>query len=798
MDLKNRKELTDAYQVLVTNPVDYEIHRVPVPMFRGAGTFVSQNEPTTTPEDPAMIEYIAGDTYIHETNEGLKYYSWDNINNAWKNETKLNGLRVFTAIDFPEEINLDSSITNFQSDKAFANDYYLNKVTNLLYQYSATNGFKFGSLDFTGYEGFRAPRTLEFQGTDADGYLNVVDYFNLTFTAADAITRRMMYHNIHQDSFHLKLENDEGHGGWVWYFNSLAPASDADYFTNLELKLGIDAANLESTVNRYHFREPKTWNDTSTPVQNDKKYRSGDNVFDLTKGVLYYNYREGLPANTTDLSALFEGQTTLSGSSLKTAQDNLGNWVKPTANDGEYTSGDYIFTKEGGTPRIHGPYLFGAGTDHEAWPLYSVLRSPIKHRFKYDDPKITDYSATGEYYPYYNNTMVVEGDTAVEVYVADAANINDQSVINKEIERVQGCTVDYTTKIVTWGDGRVHRDPFKLHISTATAKPSVDLLTYYDGDIVRNKVGTLYRFDEDYTTPASSDFTPLEGLRSAYTHIAETTDNNFVPDTANESTQWGSGSVQDNDYLEVRYTGSATNKAVLYRAEVNEATNTINWLHRKSVYGQRTFTDNLNQDPVANNQLYTTDDFYVTGDGRKYKYDEAGNTNAGSWTFQEWTRPVEVFVTEKGNSYTPVVDANDYLDATTKVDVTDKRLREGDQIFVHVVDTGARTGKQYYYQVLTENPVTFSEKLNPKVVQYWAESNIGRNNRDDSKYSQGDFMDNSATGWRYGPYEEGAADNATAWPDFVELKTTTTYTDATSALDWQIKVDDNEFYFEEQ
>lgn len=775
IDLRNRSQITNAYQVICTDPTNFGLARVPATQFRGASVFTSENDPTTTPENPLINEYIDGDIYIKDTSEGQLLFIWDSVNGAWKPQNRLNGLRLLSASDFPDETNLDLRDTNFISDIAYENDYYLNKTLDLLFgTYSAATGFKFGTIDFTGYKGFRGPIHHTFQGKDLNGYDDPAFYLDEYLQSAATTKQKLVAKRpIHGDLVHILLENDEGHGGWYYTFNTNLSPTGSTLLENYNLLLGTSVSGDQPLV-KQHWREVKTWNETTTPVQNDKKYRQGDNVFNVTKGILFYNYQEGLPENTTDLGLLFEGQTTLSGSSLKTAQDVNGNWIKPAANDSEYTAGDFIFTKEGNTPRIHGPYSFGESTDHGAWPLYSVLRSPLKHRFKYDSSKITDYSSTGEYFPYYNGTMIVDGDTAVDVYVANVADIDDQSVVKKEIERVSGCTVDYTTKLVTWGEGRVHRDPFKIHTSTATGKPSVDLLTYYNGDIVRNKVGTLYRFDEDYVTPASSDFTMLDGLRSSYTHIAETTDNNFIPSTANESTQWGSGSVQDNDYLEVRYTGSSTSKTLLYKAEVNEATNTITWLQRKSAYGQRTFSDSLNQDPVADNQLYTTDDFYTTGDGRKYKYDETANTNAGGWSFVEWTRPVEVFVTEKGNDYSPVVDANDYLDATTKVGVTDKRLKEGDQIFVHVVDTGVRTGKQYYYQVLTENPVTFSEKLNPRVTQYFAEASVTRNNLNDLKYSTGDFLDNPSTGWRYGPYVEGAADNATAWPDFKQLGGDTT------------------------
>ena len=800
LDLRNRSEITNAFQVMVTNPTDYQLFRVPVTQFRGASTFTGTLEPSITPEDPLINEYVDGDVYIRDTSEGQLLYVWNADNVAWDDPTKLNGLRLLTATDFPEEVNLDTRFENFIDDSVFANDYYLNKSIDILYgPYDPTTGFKFSSIDFSGYQGFRAPKVFEYQGNDTDGYDNPRLYLASLLADAGVTDRDKVDYRrpIHQDTIHIKLETDEGHGGWNYYFDTTIEATGSTLLENYNLLLGTNVAGDLPTV-KQHARDIKTWNETGIPVQNDNKYRQGDNVFSLDQGILYYNYQEGLPANTVDLGVLFEGQTILAGSSLKSALDINGAWIAPTTDDGSYKQGDFIFTREGNTPRIHGPYSFGEAEDHLSWPLYAVLRTPIKHRYKYDSPKLTDYSATGAYYPYQDGTMIVEGDFAVDVYVNDPADINNQSVIKKEITRVEGCTIDYVNSVVTWGEGRVNRDATTIHTSTAVGEPSVDVINYYDNDIVRNKIGDLYRFNEDFDTPLSSTFTLLDGIRANVTHVADTTSTNFVPDTTQNSSQWGGGTVQDEDTLEVRWTGSTNNKVVLYTAEVNETTGEIAWLYRRSLYGQREFSSTSFTTPLNDNTEYTTDDYIIDASGRKHIYDESLNTNTGGWTFSGWARTVETFVTEKDNSYTPTINGSDFLNGGTEVDVTSKRLREGDEIHVYVVDGGVRTGKQYVYQVLTENPVTFSDRVNPNVTKFAAEASPSRNNRNDLVYSTGDFIDNPSTGWRYGPYVEGAADNATAWPDFVEIKQTPIYTDATTALDWKIKVDDNEFYFEEQ
>ena len=819
LDLKNRSELTQAYQVLTTDPVNYEIYRTPVENFRGASVFTSSNEPTANPENPLLTEYVDGDVYIQETSTGKVLFEWDNTNNVWINQTKLNGLRVLTATDFPDEINLDLRSTNFIADGVYANDYYLNKTANLLYQYSPANGFQFGSTTFEGYQGFRAPHTLNLQGDDVTGYLDIVSYVQayLDGGVVSDTVKREYYHPIHQDIFKLELENDQGHGGWYWTF-------DADqgigvlqqYYDCLNAKLGIDFGDIDGTsiLSRKHWREAKTWNQTEVPVQNDKKYRQGDNVFVTEKGILYYNYQEGQPDNTADLGLLFEGQTTLKGSSLLNALDTGGNWVSPTSNDADYTEGDFILTRNLGTPRIHGPYKFGAATDIEAWPLYAVLRQSVSHQFEFDAAETSGFNLTSAFlgdYPTHTfntvETMIVDGDNLLLNYTdAKAYTLRD------------GVVVDIVGKTLDWGDleKRIPVHPVTIQTSESVSVPSIDAKLYYNGAIVRNKNGDLFRFDEDFTDHAASTFTTLDGLRSNVTHIAETASGQYTPPTDNGNIAWGSAVVIDGDTLEVRCTATGADKVVLFTAEVNEATGVINWRDRRSKYGQRIITDieavedsvtgliipDVNFDDRIN---FVEGDFLITTEGTRWQYSEDyDNTFAGAkFTFVDWTRSNDTFVHSGNTIPTNLFEAIPFSDSTlvlnlgTRVGVTPK---VGDIVrFEYTKPDGTtKTGKVVEKYCIAERPYTFGDWENPKVVQYWAESVIGRNNRDDTVYSAGDFMDNSSTGWRYGPYVEGAADNATAWPDFVELKTTTTYTDATTAIDWQIKVDDNEFYFEEQ
>lgn len=822
LTLKNRSELTDAYQVVVTDPTDYKLYRCSVPNFRGASVFTSENEPTTNPENPLYPEYIAGDIYIQETSEGKVLYDWDNLNKVWINQTKLNGIRVLTASDFPDEINLDLRTTNFTTSKAYSNDYYLNKVANLLYQYSPTQGFQFGSTSFEGYQAFRAPEVWSFQGKDVTGYLDLIAYISdhlINSTDTDE-NKRKLYHPIHQDSFHVSLENDEGHGGWFWDFNSTnSVGAFQEYYNCFALKVGIDPTTPESVdassiLVRKHWREAKTWNQPDVPVQNDKKYRQGDNVFVTEKGIIYYDYQEGLPDGTTDLGELFVGQTTLKGSSLLNALDTGGNWVSPTSNDADYTEGDFILTRNLGTPRIHGPYKFGAATDLEAWPLYAVLRQSTTHQYDFDALETSGFNIAdtfaGDYPTHTYNTvetMIVDGDQLLLNYTDDKAYILRDSV-----------SVDMENKQMNWGDfeKRINLHPVTIQTSGSVSAPSVDASLYYNGAIVRNKNGDLFKFNENFLDHAASTFTSLDGLRSNVTHVVETTSGQYVPPTDNGNAAWGSATVIDGDTLEVRCTAADADKVVLFTADVNEATDEITWRDRRSKYGVRTkFLENA-LDGAANGfgsldvdfkpliQL-TEGDFIIGGNGGKYIYreDYDGGFTDVRFEFVSWDRHHEVYLASGNSIPANLLDPIGYADYcivfrgnTTEVVMP----KIGDIIrFEYTKPDGVtKTGKVIEKRCTAERPYAFGDWENPNVVQYWAESVVGRNNRDDIVYSAGDFMDNSSTGWRYGPYVEGAADNATAWPDFVELKTTTTYTDATTTLDWKILVDDNEFYFEEQ
>ncbi|QXN60143.1 hypothetical protein KUA24_76 [Vibrio phage HNL01] len=806
--LVDRRDVGNTHQVVAVDPANYNLTRIPVSQFRGASNFVSSNAPTPVPEDPTILEYVDGDTFHHITEDGIIYYKWDNVNSRWANRTKLNGIRLLTAIDFPDEVNLDLRDTNFQSNIAFEDDYYLNKTIDILFKYSTVFGFNFSANNFQSYQGFRAPITFTYQGTDVEGYLNPSIYFNrlLSETAPELQVKRAQYRfPVYGDYVKIEIEGDEGHGGWFWRFdNTLAATNPSNLGDTYNEFLGVNITDYPLAAGRSHFREPKTWNLDTAPVQNDKKYREGDNVLDTSKGVLYYGYVEGLPANTTDLGLLFQGQTILAGSSLKTSKNPTGEWVSPTANDSEYQNGDYIFTADKGTPRIHGEYTFGSGSDIEAWPLFAVLRTPVKHKYNYGDNLPETYAGD---YPVRtddqgNDIMIVDGDVLEVYYSADKSYLylGSASV---------GIGKDVADKTITWDlSTRTPLHNYKIKTSNTVGAPSVDNDLYYDGELVRNANGDVFKYIEDFVgdggVPVTYNhrFELQKGLRAKATHVVSVDSVpalawGYTPSTDNNSTEWGGATVQDNDELEVRFTNGII---LIYTADLNEVTNQISWGDYAYKRG-KDFTQ-LADDflPATDNTKYRHGDSIRTSDFGLFFYDTTLNTNSGGWVFQGVDRNVEKFdLGSIVNTYNP--QPSDPVKRPTVLVGTDNvYCKVGDE-FIGTV-SGTTTNKRIGWRVdsIDADGLVSLTKFNPNGVRVFVEpaSNTGRPNLNDNDYYEGDFIDSPNTKWRYGGYVEGKVTNAEAWPDFVELVQTTEITDTTLSLVYNIKADNNLFYFEEK
>lgn len=719
------------------------------------------------------MEYIDGDTFIQDSSEGLLQYLWDDVNSVWSSPTKLNGLRVLTASDFPDEIQLDLRATNFLSDKAFSNDYYLNKTLNLLFSYSATTGFAFGSQTFDSYQGFRAPTTHEIQGTDMWGYQDPIQYiFDVVTSDTSPLSdkeKRVYRMPIHQDRYHIKLEDDEGHGGFVWYFDAAIPVDVLNTFRWQDAlidKLGI-SQTAQPLDARYYFREAKTFNENGTPVQNNKKYRQGDNVFDVVNGVLYYNYNEFAPANTTDLGVLFEGQTTLAGSSLKTAQIS-GVWQDPTADDSKYKQGDYIFTKSRNTPRIHGPYKFGANTDKEAWPLFSVLRQPIVHVNTSATALINSFDVS-EYPVDINGDMIVDGDTWEKVYVADLANANDDT---KRVTLSKGVVIDYTANTLDWGTETTNNRPSQFWRQDTVGQPVRDDNSYYSGDYKLTLDGAIYgpyaEGAADNTT-AWPFFTSLRANKSVRALDVAT---NYVPSQANNATEWGGATIAEGDTLYAYFAGSTSGKMKEYLAtdiDVADA-NKITWteIGKPAV---KHFINDLTW-PTVNDANYTDGDFIENGSGIRFGPYVEGQLTADfktAWPVSTVVRAARkfskngfLFATQDVNTFLPVTGTYEIEDTAWGVDNQNLMLVVGDTFTFNGTD-----GKVKTFEV---QAVDYSAENNSLVaVDDGGSSTIHNSNatatpqRNDNLYSTGDFIING-NGVMYGPYVEGQATDVLAWP----------------------------------
>jgi len=781
IDLKNRSQITNSYQVVCTNPLNFELARVPATQFRGAGLFTSKNDPTLTPENPIINEYIDGDIYVQDTERGQEIYFWNSVDSVWDKSNRLNGIRLLSATDFPDEIDLDVRGSDFISDLAYENDYYLNKTLNLIYgAYNPALGFRFGSIDFSGYMSYRPPVTHTFAGDDVIGYDDPKAYLDrlLTDQAATAKDKLTARHPTHGDTVHITLENDEGHGGWVYYFSTDNEATGTTLLENYNIFLGTNVAGDQPIVKK-HFREEKTWNEAETPVQNDKKYRQGDNVLTLSTGVLYYNYQEGQPENTTDLGLLFEGSTVLKGSSLKSSQDVNGNWVSPTADDNKYQRGDFVLTKDLGTPRIHGPYVFGAGNDLTAWPIFAILRQPYEH-VKTDSAYTAWTSFEGfelsQPYPVIDDVMVVDGDTIREVFTENV----------KEYLFKKGCKVTINPTLngannyiptVDWQRGfKTPIHAARISTSTSLATPSVDHTIYYDGEIVRNKIGEMYSFVENYEDQDNSSFDHLEGLRAVITHFTTQADGNYTPPRDQNSTDWGGASVVSGDTLQVTTGAGDAKKVVLYTAKISDVDAKIDWEDRRNKFGQKLWQiSEIEHPPATNNNLYTEGDRVISGSGIEYIYrEDVANSGASpSMEFYNWRRSSKTYLAY-GNDHTTSITSGvvDY-GVTFGSSLSNHVLKVGDilryEYRTDAADSATSTGKVKEKIVTKEFPVKLGDWYNPNPTRIWSGASAVRNNRDDTLYSDGDFIDNGLTEWRYGPYVEGASDNLTAWPDFREL-----------------------------
>ncbi len=746
LEVKSRVELTNNYQVLTTDPTNNALHRVPVTSFRGASNFLGTTTPPLQPEDINIPDFIEGDTYTRTSSTGTTFQTYSG--GIWGEATKLNGARMFTTEDF--NTDLDVVTDNYLSNVLFSGDLYFNRALNLVFgPYAEGTGFRFSNTDFLGYQALRRTKGFTFQGTDAIGYDDPSIYLNTKLTTApadnvDLIEIRSFSKPTQGDWYNILLENDQGHGGWRYEFN-LDNSVTGTYLNQFMSHLGADGSGSGKT----HIRDVKTWNEVLTPVQNDKKYRQGDNIFNTGTGVLYADYQEGI-ATTTDLGLLFSTVTILSGSVVRHTDS------APILDHDAYIAGDFIFSDSSKTPRVHGPYDILAGDDKGAWPLFAVLRPPVTHHITSLDAVPATF--TGDY-PELDGTMVVTGDTLRETFTPDI----------KAHLYSDGVTIDTVGETLDWGATKTPMHSQRITQADTVNTPERNDLIYYTDEIIRNNEGDLFRYVEGQATDELAMLL-MPNLRSDITHTVVDVTSVYTPDTANNSADWGGTKVNQNDRLRVTYQDSA--KAIEYTATtVVVGTGVITWSLRKNFYGTREHLVDTYTEPSVDDKVYTHGETLVNASGVRFVYQEEAVTNvASTWEFREWVRGDESFNIEGSNTEeVELVPDTSYL---TNSAITPKRLKLGDVINVSVA--GSTTGKRFSHRVVgvTGLVATLSPRINPAGERYYIDpsSTASTPVKDDTKYSNGDYMDNTVSTNRY-VYTEGQATDDLAWTLFTSFGT---------------------------
>ncbi|AUR89057.1 hypothetical protein NVP1121O_029 [Vibrio phage 1.121.O._10N.286.46.C4] len=800
-----------THQLVATDPSNFDLRRIEVSSFRGASVFTGDIPPANVPANPNIPSYITGDTYIENTTQGKFIYTWDGINNVWGLPARINGMRIHTSTDFPTEVDLDLRDTNFVSNDAYENDSYLNTTLDLLFDsYSSALGWNFSGVDYENYQGLRAPRCQVLPANPVLDINQPSDYLTafLQLTDVDPVEQASARLPIHGDKLHINITPDNGHGGWQYTWDSSIPATGGSNLANYNLKFGADGLGS----GRSHFREAGTFNVTTVPVQDNSTYREGDNVFNVNTGVLYWGYIEDYTNIITDVANLFQGQTTLvAGSGIQEARDDTtGNWITP-AFENKWTAGDIVLTRDNNTPRILGFYDPTAATAREAWPILAVLRPPVTHEVASTAPIPVD-TVDAVTHPILAGTMVVEGDRLAVVYPTVDG-------FTKRREYEDGVVIALDTSVpatpfwtMAWG-GFINGHHFQIYYFDAVGEegvPPVNNDQYSTDDLARSAIGDWYRYDETGTTGADAgEWVLLRGLRANLTHQVDAgLDTNFTPSTTQSDVSWGGVAVQEGDTLQVNYgtVGTPSAKVVLYTAtDVDLVLDTVTWGNRRSFYGNQTIVPDpiTNTDPVADNVQYATGEFYVSGSGRRFVYDESADSNAGGWSFLNWERSATTFSTSQVNTWTPTV-VNDAL----TIGAGSVVLMVGD-IIKNNVNTSTN-GKAVEWVVIGEGfdvpnnvrTVALSARYNPN-TRTFTESVNTHPLQDDNNYSNGDWLENPVTNWRY-QYVEFAADDATAWVQFNRISASDLIdTDADGlgnnvTLTHQLNVDQGLFFFEEQ
>ncbi|BAV80921.1 hypothetical protein [Vibrio phage RYC] len=343
--------------------------------------------------------------------------------------------------------------------------------------------------------------------------------------------------------------------------------------------MGTNTAGDQSDV-KIHFRDPKVWYEREEPVQNDKKYREGDNVFDILTGTLYYNYIEGfVPALDGDdnplpvtIDDIFEGSTKLNA--LRST----------TTVFAETTNVDFE------PPTVNGHSSWGGGT---------LIRGDI-----------IEVSLTGSATDKRWNWTVAS--------VVDDLDLNGDPI---------------GTQTLTWENKRSYYGSRSFTVTDFNINPltNADFKTLYvTGDFVVDANQRKYEFDEDTFTLT------FVGFDREPTVFTETKNSMWTPTVTNGFVlNWNSQpdtTFMVGDVLRVQAEGSTTNKVFEYLVTGQQPV-VLSARTNPNPTRVHTYNGGVSGSPPRNDADYSAGDFIDNlTDGYRYGgYVENQLTDATSW-----------------------------------------------------------------------------------------------------------------------------------------------------------------------
>ncbi len=789
LEIRNRAELTVNHQVLTADPTNMDLHRVPISTFRGAGNFTGTTAPPTAPPaETGILSFVQNDTYTMNDADGLTFFIRGETD--WNDGVKLNGVRVLTSADFPNNPDLDLEIQSFTHETLFEGDMYLNRTLDLLFTpYAEGVGFMFGDNNFRGYQAYRSNVTFTFTGIDFVGYVNPAAYLARSLIMIPANDRDALIYAlrlrkpIHGDKYHISIEDDEGHGGYVYTFD----ASNLNNTDPLPLMFNTALGNpLADGSGRTYFRESTTFNLQGVPEQNDKRYRSGDNVLDVDAGMLYSGYIEGAPAGSTT-DEYFTSSVSLGGG---TKTHDIG--ATYPIKDSSYALGDYVITSSDGTPRMHGAYVPTEATDMLALPLFSVLRSPVEHVIS----RATDITALAETtfpddYPFITvgprRVMIAQGDTLRYEYSG-----------TKSYKSRRGVVIDYAAKTLDWGAVDVPAHASRITESNENGVPVIDDLVFYNNETVRNLQGDYFRYEEN--VGGVSEFVAIVGLRPRATLAITTNLEMYSPSTTNSDTEWGGGELITGDELMVSFNQFGSEKLKTWTV-LSSTPTTVQWSAPRNNRAGQVSTSPDFDDPTPNHFQRGKGEHVETASGIRYTYTDEMPTHDGWITYTPvFTRAPTVFHVQgnKPNTYTLEVINNRIHGGIAGAM---PQLQTGDTIVVTVGVTDG-VSKKFAQKVVmggtwtnhTKTDAVLGGRYNPDGVRFFHSDELGASAPpvNDDLYTTGDYIDKAASGWRY-IYQEAEGANPAAWTQFIEIGQGNPIItmDGTSGTQFTINIDEN-------